>query len=91
MHRDHSVRHFKRDFVEEWGFHLLSRIRQELRQSEQLVAEGYLLKDCAQWLQASLANDAQVFHIKVENQRYYLQGELLTIDQVAALGATPDE
>lgn len=86
VNRNYSIRHFQRDFVAEWHSFLLARAEQQLTQTDRLVLEGYLLKDCMASLQLGLQTEAQVFHVLVANRNYYCQQQICTFQQVAALG-----
>jgi hypothetical protein len=87
-HRTYCASEFQRDFVEEWQSHLLQEIKLSLASAvEDLVVEGYLLYDCRNEVEASLATDAQVFTIHVQDRRYTWERRVISIAEVAALGA----
>ena len=86
--RKFSKEQFGRDFVVEWYEYLLQQIIEELAtQKDSVVVEGYLLKDCIGDLQAKLQGKAEMYRIQADNMEYKCNGQVLTVEQVAALGS----
>jgi hypothetical protein len=100
--REHSKKHFERDFVAEWYGYLLKRIEELLTDEDSVVVEGYLLVtaqdknnrsySCIDYLQEKLQHQGiATFEIEVELDRvgkrtYRRKNDILTVEQIAALG-----
>lgn len=88
IHREHSKRHFHRDFVAEWHDHLHRQILTVAHMHSRVVVEGYLLRDFQDRFMATISPDVQVFLIEVASRTYRVNGNPTTIDQIAVLGAS---
>lgn len=85
-HRDFSKAHLGRDFVTEWHSHLLHQIEGLIATHDKVAVEGYLLRDSKDKLEALLGNSVKLFQIEVKDKCYYVDGQSLTAQQIAALG-----
>ena len=84
----YSLAQFGRSFLAEWLLHLRRRVRALAMFHASIVVEGYVLdEDCRNALQQDLADPVEVFPIEVVDHTYSYKGELVTLEQVAALGA----
>ncbi len=88
VHREHSRRHFHRDFVAEWYDHLHHQIMTVAHMHRRVVVEGYLLHDFQDRFMETISPDVHVFSVEVVSRTYRLNGKRTTIEQIAVLGAS---
>jgi hypothetical protein len=79
---------YQRDLVDEWHQHLYAQVSALSADFDNAVVEGWLLKDCLGEVVARMSETAQVFPIKVVERTYHHDGSVLTIGEIAALGAS---
>lgn len=82
-----TLEHLGRNYVEEWEAHLEAQVKEQTECYDDVVVEGDLLSDSKHTLQTHLQDVAQVFCIEVVDGKYRCGGNILTLEQVAALGS----
>jgi cytidylate kinase len=87
QHYNHIFRSFGEDLVLSWHDHLLNQIIQASDAHNDVVVEGYLLKDCRNKFEVALKEQGrQVFQIRMEGFGPVLEQPRLTVKEIAALG-----
>jgi hypothetical protein len=93
--RHYILQHYEAIFRHEpqrlarWHDHLLSKIVETSANHDAVLVEGYLLYDCKDKFSEVLEEQSiRSFRIKAEPFRYVLEHELVSVEEIAALGTS---